>query len=174
MMLLKLFLAFCRIGSFAIGGGYSFLPFIEQEIVEKYHWLAKEEFLDVLGVASVFPGAISVKFATYTGYKIAGIPGAMIANFGNMFTPAILIILASSFYAKYKNLPSVKGAFNAIQIAVFAMIMAVAFRLININQLLELKTLLIVVISFSLFMYTKIHPALIIVASGVIGFFFKL
>jgi chromate transporter len=173
MILIKLFLSFLRIGLFAIGGAYSFLPLIEKEIVEKYSWLDKEEFLDVLGVVKVLPGAISVKYATYTGYKIAGLPGAIVANFGNLLGPAILIVIALSFYAKYKNLLSVKGAFNSIQLAVFAMIIAVAFQLINVNQLLQLRNLLIIIFSFLLFIYTKIHPAVIIITAGLIGTFWK-
>ena len=173
MVLVKLFLAFLRIGLFAIGGAYSFLPLIEKEIVQKYGWLTEREFLDILGVVKVFPGAISVKYATYTGYKIAGVLGAIVANLGNTLGPAILIIFVFSLYTKYKNLPSVKGASNMIQFAMFAMIIAVAFQLVNINQLIHLKGLLIVVVCFILFMYTKIHPAAIIIAVGFIGAFLK-
>lgn len=173
MILMKLFLAFLRIGLFAIGGAYSFLPLIEKEVVQKYNWLTKEEFLDVLGVARIFPGAISIKYATYTGYKIGGISGAIMANLGNFFAPAILIIFALGLYDKYKNLPSVKGAFNTIQLAVFAMIVAVAFQLINFNQLIQLRNALIIIISFILFTYTKINPALIIIGMGILGVVLK-
>ncbi|HAH21030.1 MAG TPA: chromate transporter, partial [Candidatus Omnitrophica bacterium] len=76
MILFKLFFSFLRVGFFAIGGAYSFLPLIEKEVVQKYGWLSKEEFLEVLGMVNIFPGAISIKYATYTGYKIAGIWGA--------------------------------------------------------------------------------------------------
>ena len=103
MILVKLFLSFLRIGLFGIGGAYSFLPLIEKEVVAKYQWLTKEEFFDVLGMVKMFPGAISIKYATYTGYKIAGIPGAIMANLGNIIGPAILIIAASFIYSKYKN-----------------------------------------------------------------------
>jgi len=170
-MIVKLFFVFFKIGLFAIGGAYSFLPLIEQEVVRKYSWLTKEEFLDVLGVVKVFPGAISVKYATYTGYKIAGVPGVIAANIGNILGPALLIIIVSTFYLKYKDLPQVKGAFNLIQLVVFAMIIAVAFQLVNVSNLLNLKSVAIVAISFCLFCFTKIHPALIIVAAGTIGFF---
>ena len=171
--LLNLFLAFLRIGLFAIGGAYSFLPLIEKEVVDKYHWLAKSEFLDVLGVSKIFPGAISVKFATYTGYKIAGVPGAILANLGNVLGPASLIIFASALYAKYKDLPSVQGAFHVIQLVVFSMILAVAFQLLNTSQALQLKNLSIIIISFLLFSFTKLHPAIIIIAAGLIGAFLK-
>src|SRR3989338_6873739 len=173
MVLVNLFLAFFRIGLFAIGGAYSFLPFIEREVVQKYNWLTKEEFLDILGIVKVFPGAISVKFATYTGYKTAGICGAILANLGNILGPAILIIFTSRLYLKYKGSPSINGAFNMIQLVIFAMIVAVAFQLVNVNQLVQFRNLFIIVISFIVFAYTKIHPALIIIAAGVYGAIFK-
>ena len=173
MVLVNLFLAFLRIGLFAIGGAYSFLPLLEKEVVERYQWLTKEEFLDILGIVKIIPGAISIKYATYTGYKIAGLPGAIVSNLGNLLAPAILVIFTSVLYAKYKNSPSVKGAFNMIQLAVFSMIIAVAFQLINVNQLIYLKGLLIIIVCFILFIYTKIHPAVIIITAGIIGAFLK-
>ncbi|MBL7081885.1 MAG: chromate transporter [Candidatus Omnitrophica bacterium] len=173
MVLVNLFLAFLRIGLFAIGGAYSFLPLIEREVVQKYNWITKDEFLDVLGLVNIFPGAISIKCATYTGYKIAGIPGVLAANLGNFLGPAILIIVALGLFTKYRNLPSIKRAFDMIQLAVFAMIIAAAFQLMNINQLIQLRSLSIIIISFILFTYTKIHPALIIIGVGMLGVVLK-
>ena len=173
MILLNLFLSFLKIGLFAIGGAYSFLPLIEREVVIKYQWLTKSEFLDMLGAVRVLPGAISIKFATYTGYKIAGVPGAIVANLGNILGPASLIIFASAIYTKYKDIPSVQGAFNVIQLAVFSMILAVAFQLVSSSQLLSVKNILIIVASFLLFFFTKIHPAIIIIAAGLLGAFLK-
>lgn len=173
MTLIKLFSAFLKIGLFAIGGAYSFLPLLEKEIIEHYQWLSKEEFLNVLGISRVFPGAISIKYATYTGYKIAGIPGVIFANLGNLLVPIVSIILAFILYAKYGNMPNIKGAFNLIQLVVFSMIIAIAFQLINVNQLILPKNLLIIIISFVLFIQTKIHPALIIITAGFIGAFLK-
>jgi chromate transporter len=169
MVLWELFLAFFRVGLFAIGGAYSFLPLLEREVVEKYHWLTKDEFLDVLGMVKIFPGAISVKYATYAGYKIKGVSGAVMANLGNLLAPAVLVILASVFYAKYKNLPAFKNAFNMIQLAIFSMIIAVAFQLIQISELTQFKNLLVVIASFILFVYLRVHPALIIIVAGLLG-----
>ena len=169
MILASLFLSFLKIGLFAIGGAHSFLPLIEREVVQRYSWLTKEEFLDVLGMVQIFPGAISIKYATYTGYKIAGLPGALAANMGNLLGPVVLAIFALSFYAKYKDLPPIKSAFNMIQLSVFAMLIAVAFQLVNINQLIQFKGILIIIISFLLFIYTKINPALVIIGAGLLG-----
>ena len=173
MILVKLFLAFLKVGFFAIGGAYSFLPLIEKEVVEKYGWLSKDEFLEVLGMVNMFPGAISIKYATYTGYKIARVWGAVAANIGNFLAPALVIGVASIFYLKYKNFPAVKGALSMIQLAVFAMIIAVAFQAVSLDKLTQFKNLLVVLVSFALFFCTKIHPALIIISAGIAGAFLK-
>lgn len=157
----------------AIGGAYSFLPLLEKETVENYQWLTKEEFLDVLAVVKVFPGAISIKYATYAGYKLGGIPGVVCANLGNLLAPAILVLCASMFYGKYKNIPSVKRAFSVIELVIFAMLIAVAFQSISPDRLIQLKSLLIVTVSFALFVYTKIDPAIILICAGVVGIILK-
>lgn len=173
MILINLFVVFFRVGLFAVGGAYSFLPLIDKEVVQRYHWLTKEEFLDVLGITKILPGAISVKYATYTGYKIAGVPGAILANLGNLLAPALLVFFASLFYAKYSKLPAVKSAFNMVQLVMFAMIISVAFQLVNVSQLIQPRNAAIVITAAILFLYTKIHPALIIVCAGFLGVFLK-
>jgi len=169
VILSNLFLAFLRVGLFAIGGAYSFLPLIEKEVVQRYHWLTREEFLDVQGITQVFPGAISIKYATYTGYKMAGFLGVLLANLGNILAPTLLVIFASVFYTKYKNVLVFKGALEAIRFCVFAMIIAVAFQAVDMRNLIQLRSILIVVLSFAIFIFTKINPAIIIISAGILG-----
>lgn len=171
--LFTLFLAFLRIGLFAIGGAYSFLPLLEKEIVDKYHWLTKSEFLDVLGIVKVFPGAISIKYATYTGYKISGVPGAIVANIGIFLPPVIFVLFAAQLYYRYKNVLAVQKGFDMIQLAAFAMIIAVAFRMIDMQQIWDIKSLVFIVMFFLLFMFGNLHPAFIIMGAGVIGAILK-
>jgi len=169
MILLKLFLAFFRVGFFAIGGAYAFLPLMEKELVEKYQWLDKPEFSEVVGMAEIFPGAISIKFATYTGYKVAGVPGVIVANIANMLPPAFCMLLLSLVYAKYRQMPVLKAAFEMVRYAVIAMIIAIAIKLVDKNQLMQLKYLIVIVVSLALFTLTKIHPAFIIIGAAIYG-----
>ena len=169
MVLLELFIAFLRISFFAFGGAESFLPLIEREVVENHHWLDKLEFLDVLGIARVVPGALSIKFATYTGYKVAGVPGAVVANFANLLPAILFIMLASLLYSKYKDVPFIKSGLKMVQYAVFAMIVAVAIQLVDKTQIFQLKYLFVIVASFVLFILTKAHPAFIIIGAGLFG-----
>ena len=169
MVWINLFFTFFRIGLFAIGGAYSFLPLIEREVVQRYQWLSKEEFLDVLGVTQVFPGAISIKYATYAGYKMGGVLGVIMANLGNILAPTLMIIFASSLYARYKDSLAFKGALEAVRLCVFALIIAVAFQALDINNLLQAKKICIIILSFVVFTYTKAHPAITIILAAIAG-----
>jgi chromate transporter len=173
MVLVNLFLAFLRISLFAVGGAYSFLPLIEKEVVQKYHWLTKEEFLDVAGITQILPGAISIKYATYTGYKIGGVFGVLSANLGNILAPALLIILVSVFYTKYKDSAVAKAALDSVRLAIFAMIIAMALELVDIHNLLEAKKLLIIILSFVIFFYTKAYAPLVIIMAAVLGIIWR-
>ena len=169
MILLKLFLVFFKVGLFAIGGAYSFLPLVEQEVVRGQRWMSRSEFLEVTGMVEIFPGAISIKFATYTGYQVAGIPGAIVANVANLLPPVLFIMAASLVYSRYRESPRVGAALQMVRYAVFAMIVAVAMRLVDRGHLLEPKVVLVVVLSFLLLTLTRTHPAFIILGAAVLG-----
>ncbi len=74
-------------------GGCSFLPFVEQEVVQSHKWLAGPESLEIIGVVELFPGAIAIKVATYTGYKAAGVPGVVAANVVNLLPPVLFMTM---------------------------------------------------------------------------------
>ena len=74
MVLLKLFWSFVQIGLFSIGGGYAALPLIQQQVVDIHGWLTMTEFADVITIAEMTPGSISINSATFVGTKIAGMP----------------------------------------------------------------------------------------------------
>ena len=169
MILLKLFLAFFRVGLFAIGGAYAFLPLMEKELVEKYQWLDTSEFSQVVGMTELFPGAISIKFATYTGYKVAGVPGVIVANIANLLPPACCMLLVSLVYAKYRQIPVLKAAFEMVRYAIIAMIIGIAIKLVDKHQVMQLKYIIVIAVSFVLFTLTKIHPAFIVIGAAIYG-----
>lgn len=166
--LINLFLAFLKVGSFSFGGAYSLIPLIEKEVVKNYQWLSRDEFLKVLGMVEIFPGAISIKFATYTGYKTSGLLGAIAANLGNIFTPAILILLSTYIYSIYEKHEIVNKAFNGIKYAVIGMIAAIMYQyaLKNGNHWQEFVLL---AIGAALIIFFKLHPAYIVIIAAIVG-----
>jgi len=166
--LVNLFWAFVKVGSFSFGGAYSLIPLIEKEVVENHQWLSHDEFLKVLGMVEIFPGAISIKFATYTGYKTAGILGAVVANIGNLFSPSILILLSTYIYSIYENNVLVMKAFNGVKYAVIGMIAAIMYQYAvkNGNHWQEFVLL---AVGAALIFFFKLHPAYVVLIAAVIG-----
>lgn len=167
-ILLKLFLSFLKVGSFSFGGAYSLIPLIEREVVTNNQWLSKEEFLKMLGVVEVFPGAISIKYATYTGYKTAGIAGIIAANLGNMFVPVTIMLLIFYFYSAFEKNKLVVKAFDGIKLTVIGMILGIMFQYF-MNWVTDFKGVLFVSVGLLLVLLLKLHPAYIVIIAGILG-----
>lgn len=168
MLYLNLFFTFFKIGSLSFGGAYSFLPLIEKEVVQNHAWLSQEEFLEVLGMVQIIPGAISIKYATYTGYKVGGIFGVIAANLGNMLMPAIVIMIVAYFYSRFSKYPLVDKAFKGIQFAVIGMIAAVVYQYAS-KMSLEWRSVLFMIIAAVLILVFKLHPAIVIALAAILA-----
>ncbi len=88
---LRLFWEFFKTGLFAIGGGMATLPFLH-DIGETTGWYTQAQLMNMLAVSESTPGPIGINMATYVGFTVAGVPGAVIATVGEV-TPSIVIIL---------------------------------------------------------------------------------
>jgi chromate transporter len=166
--LLQLFVSFLKVGSFSFGGAYSLIPLIEREVVNANKWLSHEEFLKILGIVEVFPGAISIKFATYTGYKIGGVAGAIAANLGNIFTPAILIVTVTFGLTKFSDSLVIKKSFEGIKFAVIGMIIAIMYQY-SVKGFTDWKSILFLLLGASLVIFFKLHPAFIMLIAALLA-----
>lgn len=164
--LVKLFISFLKVGSFSFGGAYALLPLIERETVTNNAWLTHDEFLKVLGMVEVFPGAISIKYATYIGYKAAGVLGALVANLGNLIMPATIIMIAAYFYTAYEKNEMVMRAFRGVKYAVIGLVAALIYQY-GARNFENVKGIIIILIAFVLVFFLKLHPAyVVIIAAG--------
>ncbi len=166
--LLKLFISFLKVGSFSFGGAYSLLPLIEREAVTNNGWLTHDEFLKILGMVEVFPGAISIKYATYIGYKTAGVLGVIAANLGNLVMPATIIMLAAYFYSSYEKNEYVMKAFRGIKYAVIGLVAALIYQYGSRN-FEDVKGIIIILLAFALVIFLKLHPAYVVIIGGIIA-----
>lgn len=120
--ILKLFLAFLKIGGFTFGGGYAMIPLIQKETVETHKWVTDEDILEIIAIAESTPGPIAINSATFVGYRTAGFLGAMCATFG-VVLPSFTIIIAISYVLReFSQLKAVVYAFNGIRAGVLALL----------------------------------------------------
>ncbi len=82
---------FFEVGAFTVGGGLTMIAFIQQQVVEQFHWLTPREFIDGLALGQFTPGPV-LMLAAYVGYKVAGIAGAAVAA-GAAFLPSFILML---------------------------------------------------------------------------------
>lgn len=128
-MLGNLFLTFAKIGAFTFGGGWAMISIIEREVVDRHHWLAKDEFLDLLAVAQSLPGILAVNISVVVGDKLRGLKGALAAAAGTI-TPSFLIILLIAMFLTPETItanPTLTAIFKGIRPVVVALIIAPVF-----------------------------------------------
>ena len=97
---------FSKIGLFTIGGGYAMVPLIEEEIVDKRKWIAKDDFIDLLAISQSTPGILAVNISIFIGYKLRGIRGSIVTTLGTIL-PSFLPLRYSSITSKTMSLLNV-------------------------------------------------------------------
>lgn len=122
----QLFVTFLKIGAFTFGGGWAMISIMEKEIVDRHHWIEREEFLDLLAIAQSLPGILAVNIATSIGDRLKGLKGGIAAAFGTIL-PSYIIILAIAIFLTpetIKNSHVLSSIFMGIRPAVVALIIA--------------------------------------------------
>ena len=161
---------YLKIGIFGFGGGYAMLSLIQYEVVDKYHWLTLQEFTDVVAISQMTPGPIGINSATYIGYTATGsVWGSVIATFAVCLPSFLLVLLISFFYAKFKNNKYVAAAFTGLRPMTVGLIGAAALLLMNKENFIDYKSILIFAGAFLLTWKYKIQPILMICLAGVAG-----
>lgn len=122
LLLLKLFFAFIQVGMFSVGGGYAAIPLIQEQIVNIHELMTIEEFSDLITVAEMTPGPISINSATFVGMRIAGIPGVLLCSIGCIIPSFCICLTLAHFYYKYRTIGGVQVVLGAMRPAVVALI----------------------------------------------------
>lgn len=124
-----LFFEFFKTGLFAVGGGLATVPFL-RDMGAAYGWLSEAELANIIAIAESTPGPIGVNAATYVGYLVCGIPGAVVATIGLVTPSVIIIVLIAKAIKKYYNSYLVQSLFKALRPAAIGLITAAGFSLL--------------------------------------------
>ena len=189
MIYLQLFYEFFKAGLFAIGGGMATLPFL-YDMSDKMGWFTYADLANMVAISESTPGPIGINMATYVGYTLRGVPGALTATLG-LITPSIIIILIiAKFLQAFKDSPLVDAAFYGLRPASTGLIAAaglsvLALVLVNpgvsegagILELINIKSILLIAVLYYFTAVCKktkgLHPVCFIAASAVVGIVFQ-
>lgn len=129
MIFLTLFWEFFKTGLFAVGGGMATLPFL-QEIGEKTGWYTYGDLMNMLAVSESTPGPIGINMATFVGYTVAGVPGAIVATVGEIFPSIVIILIVGMMLARFRDSKLVDRAFYGLRPASTGLIAAAGVAVI--------------------------------------------
>jgi chromate transporter len=164
----SLYLIFCKIGAFTIGGGYAMLPIIEHEFVAKKKWVSEQEMVDIIAIVQSLPGVIAFNTSMFIGYRYAGMLGSVMAALG-MLTPSLIIITIFAYlYVSVQDNRYVQSAFRGIRSGVSALIALAGWKLAR-RVVNNPFTSLIAVASFTAVWFLNVHAALVIVIAAAGG-----
>ncbi len=131
MIYLNLFLSFLKVGIFGIGGGYAAVPIIQSQVVDKFGWITLSEFTDLISIAEMTPGPITINSATFIGIRMAGIPGALCATAGFAIPSLLIVTAVFFFYHKYGKLEASQTVLSFIRPAVVALIAGAGLTILS-------------------------------------------
>ncbi|MFK2826408.1 chromate transporter [Bacillus sp. B190/17] len=169
-LLSDIFFTFLKIGPITFGGGYAMIPIIEREVAIKKKWIETKEITDVVALAGSAPGAMAINSATFVGYRIAGISGAIAALIGVLLPTFLIVIMLSIFYLYFKDTPIVEAAFHGIGPAVVALICLAAYKIAP-TAIIDKTTLSVAGLTVLLLLFLHVHPFLIILSGIFAGIF---
>ena len=169
-MLIKLFMSFALIGLGAYGGGLVTIPLIQHELVEARHWLGFNEMARIVAIAQMTPGPIAINAATFTGFRLSGILGSIVATVAVVLPSILILVLLVSWIERFKNNGYINRLGQGIQLGVLSLILFAVWSYGHaaIKGWLDLAiaaAAFLLLIAFE----KRLHPILVILACGIIG-----
>nr|MBC7243979.1 chromate efflux transporter [Chloroflexota bacterium] len=165
--LVRLGLFFFKVGSLLFGSGMVLFAFIQRDVVIRYAWLNQQQLLDAIAVGQITPGPVS-SAATFIGYLVAGVPGAVVATLG-MFLPSFVIVsLSGPLIPQLRASPIAQGFLRGVNAAVVALILSVGLVLLR-AAIVDVWTALILLGGVVALLHFQIDTVWMVLGGMVVG-----
>jgi chromate transporter len=162
-----LFLTFLKIGAVLYGSGYVLFALLRADLVVRYAWITDQQLLDAIAIGQITPGPLFTS-ATFIGYVLAGVPGALLATLG-IFLPSFLFVALSSPLIPRIRSSAWAGAFlDGVNAAALGLMAAVTWQL-GLASLVDPLTIVVALAAFSLLLRFKVNSTWLILAGALIG-----
>jgi chromate transporter len=162
----SLFFFFLKTSFLVFGSGLVIVSFVKTYIVDQYHWLDNQTFVDAVAIGMISPGPVVIT-ATFVGYAVDGLAGAVASTIG-IFLPSILLtIVATPLLLRYGSHPRVAGFVRGVTVAVVGVLAGTTY-LIGRPVIVDVVGALILIVVLAVPMFTKRVPDQVYVALGAI------
>jgi chromate transporter len=119
---------FLKIGVVSFGGGYVMIPILQWEVVNSLSWLTLKQFMDGILLSFVTPGPIII-LATFVGYRVYGLLGAVVATIAIFLPPILMIIFLTPYYQRFKEARWMRPVIQGILAALVGMLALVTLQM---------------------------------------------
>ena len=191
MILIQLFLEFCRVGLFSVGGGLATIPFLT-DLGERTGWFTSGQLADMIAISESTPGPMGVNMATYVGFHTAGIAGGVAATLGLVSSSIVIILVIAGFLDKFRQSKAVDAVFYGLRAASVALITAALLQVakialmfhetagpemapgsaVPVDEMFYWPAIILAVVIFVLVKFTplkKLHPICFIALAALVG-----
>lgn len=168
--LVKLAWLFLKIGVIFFGGGYVLIPLLHRIMVDQLQWLTLKEFLDGVALSQLTPGPLAM-LATFTGYKAAGFPGALVGTVFIFLPCTVLMLAISSHYEKMRNMELIRNTLDGLLPAVVGLVAAAAWNL-GKTSLTSGRDFILLFAGLLILQFTRVSPMLVILGAAAVGLVF--
>jgi len=165
---ITLFLSLAYIGALTFGGGYSMLPMIHRELVDKKQWLTKAEVADIFSVGQCLPGIIACNAAVFVGCRHKGTLGGVVAALGVALPSVVVITVIATFFTGFADYPVVQSAMVGVRVCVSALIVNVVIKLWKHSIADTLAAIAFLAVFFASVL-TSLPVAALVIAAGAYG-----
>lgn len=165
--LLLMFLTFLKIGAVLYGSGYVLLAFLRADFVVRFGWLNDQQLLDAIAIGQVTPGPLFTS-ATFVGYLLAGLPGALLATLGIFLPSFVIVALSSPWIPHMRQSPWLGSLLDGVNAAALGLMAAVTWQL-GRASLTDAFTFLIALLALGLLLRFRINSTWLIASGALLG-----
>jgi chromate transporter len=165
--MLRLLLSFLKIGSVVFGSGYVLLAFLRAEFIDRLHWITEKQLIDAVAVGQFTPGPVFTT-ATFIGYLVAGIPGAVVATLGIFLPGFLLVVVSGPLIPKIRRSPTAGAMLDGVVVGSLALMAVVAAQL-GRAAIMDWFTAVIFVASAVALIRFRVNSVWLIVGAVLIG-----
>lgn len=159
------------ISMFTFGGGYVIVPLMEKKFVEELGWIDQDEMLDLIAIGQSAPGPIAVNTSILIGYRMAGVPGALVTVFGTILPPLMIMSVLAYIYLAVRDNVIVNNLLLGMQAGVAAIIVNVVYnmgsRIVKQKKVVPIIVMILALIAGLIF---QVNILLILLFAALVGF----
>ncbi len=162
-----LFLTFLKIGAVLYGSGYVLLAFLRSDLVINLGWLTDRQLLDAIAIGQVTPGPVFTT-ATFIGYVLGGVPGALLATLGIFLPSFVFVALLSAILPRVRNSPWTGTFLDGVNVAALGLMAGVTLQL-GVAALTDPLTIVIALTSVVLLLRFHVNTTWLILGGALLG-----